>query len=57
MVCINEVKKERRWNFSGIGIEEVEEYKYLEVTANAGLNGGFQSMWIEWWMRMEYLVW
>ena len=41
MVCINGVKKERRWNFSGIGIGEVEEYKYLGVTVKAGLNGGF----------------
>ena len=24
VVCINGVKKERRWNFSGIGIGEVE---------------------------------
>ena len=41
MVCINGVKKERRWNFGGIGIGEVEEYKYLGVTVKAGLNGGF----------------
>ena len=44
MVCINEVKKERIWNFSGSGIGEVEEYKYLGVTVKAGLNGGFKSM-------------
>ena len=43
MVCINGAKKERRWNFSGIGIGEVEEYKYLEVTVKAALNGGFSK--------------
>ena len=42
VVCINRVKKERG-NFSGIGIGEVEEYKYLGVTVKAGLNGGFRS--------------
>ena len=40
MVCINGAKKERRWNFSGIGIVEVEECKYL----GTGLNDGFRSM-------------
>ena len=30
------------WNFSGIGIGAVEEYKYLGVTVKAGLNGGFR---------------
>ena len=44
MVCINGVKEDRRWNFSGIGIGEVEEYKYLGVTVKAGLSGGFRSM-------------
>ena len=38
MVCINGVKKERRWNFSRIGIGEVEEYKYIGVIVKAGLN-------------------
>ena len=33
-----------RWNFSGSGIGEVEEYKYMRVTTKAGLNGGFKSM-------------
>ena len=44
VVCIIGAKKEWRWNFSGIGIREVEEYKYLGVTVKAGLNGGFRSM-------------
>ena len=44
MVCINGTKKERIFNFSGIGIGEVEEYKYLGVTVKAGFNGGFRSM-------------
>ena len=39
VVCINGAKKERRWNFSGIDIGEVEEYKYLGVTVKAGMNG------------------
>ena len=51
MVCINGAKKERRWNISGIGIGEVEEYKNLGVTVKAVLNGGFQSM----WDRMVYV--
>ena len=52
------MKKKWKWNFSGIDIGEVEEYKYLGVTVKAGLNGGFFAVWgIEWWMRMEYLVW
>ena len=42
VVCINRAKKERRWNFSGIDIGEVEEY--LGVTVKAGLDGGFRSM-------------
>ena len=46
VVCINGVKKGRRWNISGCEISEVEEYKYLGVTVNA-----------EWWMQMEYLGW
>ena len=29
VVCINGAKEDRNWNFSGIGIGEVEEYKYL----------------------------
>ena len=44
VVCINRVKKGRRWNFSGIGIGEIDEYNYLGVTVKAGLNGGFRSM-------------
>ena len=52
VVCINGAKKER-WNFSGIDIGEVEEYKYLGVTVKAGLNGGFHSM----GDIMEYLLW
>ena len=42
------MKKERTWNFCGIRIDEIEEYKYLCVTVNAGLNGGFKSMGVEW---------
>ena len=44
VVCINGAKKERGWYFSGIGIGEVEEYKYLGVSVKASLNGGFRSM-------------
>ena len=44
VVCINGAKEDRSWNFSGIGIGEVEEYKYLGVTVKAGLNCGFRSM-------------
>ena len=44
VVCINGAKEERRWNFGGCEIGEVEEYKYLGVTVKAGLNGGFKSM-------------
>ena len=44
VVCINGAKKERRWNFGGCEIVEVEEYTYLCVTVKAGLNGGFKSM-------------
>ena len=44
VVCINGAKKERRWNFCGIDIGEVEEYKYLRVTVKAGLNCGVLSM-------------
>ena len=44
MICINGVKKERMWNFCGSRIGAVEEYKYLGVTVNSGLNGGFKSM-------------
>ena len=44
VVCINGAKEERRWNFGGCKIGEVEEYKYLGVTVKAGLNGGFKSM-------------
>ena len=44
VVCINGAKKERSWNFGGCEIGEVEEYKYLDVTVKAGLNGGFKSM-------------
>ena len=40
MVCINGAKEDRSWNFSGIGIGEVEEYKYMGVTVKAGLYGG-----------------
>ena len=36
VVCINGGKKERRWNFGGCEIDEVEEYKYLGVTYNEG---------------------
>ena len=36
--------EDRIWNFSGIGIEELEEYKYLGVTVKAGFNGCFRSM-------------
>ena len=32
------------WNCGGSEIGEVEEYKYLEVTHKAVLNGGFKSM-------------
>ena len=39
-----ELRNERRWNFGGCEIGEVEEYKYLGVTVKAGLNGGFKSM-------------
>ena len=38
------MKKERRWNFSGIAIGEVEECKYMGVTVESDLNGGFRSM-------------
>ena len=44
VVCINGAKKERRWNFSGLAIGEVEEFKYLGGTVKAGLNGGFSSI-------------
>ena len=44
VVCINGVKKKRRWNIGGCEIGEVDEYKYLRVTVNAGLNGGFKSI-------------
>ena len=44
MVCTNVAKKQRRWNFSGVGIGEVEEYTYMRITVKAGLNGGFRSM-------------
>ena len=44
MICINGVKKERMWNFCGSRIGEVEVYKYLGITVQAGLNGGFKSM-------------
>ena len=44
VVCINGVKKERKWNISGCEIGEVDEYKYLGVTVKAGLNGGCKSM-------------
>ena len=44
VVCINGAKKERRLNFRGSSIGEVEEYKFLRVTVMAGLNGGFKSM-------------
>ena len=57
MICIHGVKKERMWNLCGSRIGEVEEYRYLDVTVKAGLNGGFKSMGIEWLMQMEYLVW
>ena len=42
MVCINGVKKERRWNIGGCEIGEVDEYKYLGVTVKAGLNVFFK---------------
>ena len=42
VVCINGAKKERSWNFGGCEIGEVEDYKYLGATVNAGLNGGFK---------------
>ena len=44
VVCINGAKTERKWNFGGCEIGEVEEYKYLGVTVKAGLNRGFKSM-------------
>ena len=34
----------KRKCFCGSEISEVEKYKYLEVTVNACLNGGFKSM-------------
>ena len=43
LVCINGTKRERRWNFGGSGIGEVEEYKYLGVTVKACLNGCFSE--------------
>ena len=56
VVCINGAKKERRWNFSGIGIGEVEEYKYLGVTVKAGLNGSFSEnggcKWSTWYGKI-----
>ena len=45
MICIDGVKKERKWNLCGNRIGEVEEYKYLGVTVNVDLNGGFKSIW------------
>ena len=48
MICINGMKKERMWNSCKSRIGEVEEYKYLDVTVKAGLNGGFKSRGIEW---------
>ena len=57
VVCINEAKKERSWNFGGCEIDEVEEYKYLGVNVKASLNGGFGVWGTEWWMQTEYLVW
>ena len=44
MVCINGAMKEKRWNFGGSGIGEIEEYQYMRVTMKADLNGGFKSM-------------
>ena len=44
VVCVNGVKKDKRWNIGGCEIGEVDEYKYLEITATVGMNGGFKSM-------------
>ena len=44
VVCTNGAKKERSSNFVSCEIGEVEEYKYICVTVNAGLNSGSKSM-------------
>ena len=44
VVWINGAKEDRRWNFRGIDIGEVEENKYLGVTVKAVFNDGFRSM-------------
>ena len=40
----------------GLKVNE-KKGRRIQVAMKAGFNSGFKSMWIEWWMRMKYLVW
>ena len=53
LVCINGVKKERRWNIGRYEIGEVDEYKYLGVTVKECLNKGLRVWGTKWWSSIR----
>ena len=57
VVCINGVKKERKWNISGCAMGEVDKYNYLGVTVKAGLNVVLRICGTSLWRQIMYLEW